>query len=223
MFRQPLENGNAANIAASEVESSQTSHALSTATALPDSLLIPEKESATPGFVKSASTLFANHKENTPPHVAVTSSDIATSDQHTLSGVSTTTPTTIFGRLRTRSPSVSSTVPSLSGAPPQPVYPVGIEGHGSLPLPVSTMASQAQKRARPVQRGVHPAEINKRITNAQECWHILDIVNNFGAEFDAVNVATALHRIAKQRPDDAKKLVASNTFKQLVMMVDVQV
>ena len=85
------------------------------------------------------------------------------------------------------------------------------------------MASNAQKRARPVQRGVHPAEINKRITNAQECWHILDIVNSFGAEFDAVNVATALHRIAKQRPDDAKKLIASNTFKQLVMMVDVQV
>ena len=98
-----------------------------------------------------------------------------------------------------------------------------MEGYENMPLPMPVMASSAQKRARPVQRGVHPAEINKRITNAQECWHILDIVNSFGAEFDAVNVATALHRIAKQRPDDAKKLIASNTFKQLVMMVDVQV
>ena len=47
-----------------------------------------------------------------------------------------------------------------------------------------------------------------------------------GAEFDAVNVATALHRVAKQKPDSQAELaeiLSSAGFRHLVLMVEVQV
>ena len=131
------------------------------------------------------------------------------------------TPTSIFRRLKTSSPEDAAEQHSQcrfdSFAYTQNVNPNGV------PSGLSYMAPVPQKRSRPVQRGIHPAEINKRITGASDSWQILDIVNTFGAEFDAVNVATALHRIAKQRPEDAMHLTNSNAFKQLVIMVDVQV
>ena len=58
------------------------------------------------------------------------------------------------------------------------------------------------------------------------CWHILDCVQKMGAEFDAVNVATALHRVAKQKPDSQAELaeiLSSAGFRHLVLMVEVQV
>ena len=138
----------------------------------------------------------------------------------------TATPTSIFRRLKTSSPEDAAEQHSQckfdSFAYTQNVNPNGT-ALAHAPSGLAYMAPVPQKRSRPVQRGIHPAEINKRITGASDSWHILDIVNTFGAEFDAVNVATALHRIAKQRPEDALHLTNSNAFKQLVIMVDVQV
>ena len=138
----------------------------------------------------------------------------------------TATPTSIFRRLKTSSPEDAAEQHSHckfdSFAYTQNVNPNGA-AFAHAPSGLSYMAPVPQKRSRPVQRGIHPAEINKRITGANDSWQILDIVNTFGAEFDAVNVATALHRIAKQRPEDVVHLTNSNSFKQLVIMVDVQV
>lgn len=72
-------------------------------------------------------------------------------------------------------------------------------------------------------RGTHPAEINKQITTAKDVWTIVEIVLQHGAEFDAVNVATALHRMAKACPEDPTELLCSNGFEQLLMMVEAQV
>lgn len=72
-------------------------------------------------------------------------------------------------------------------------------------------------------RGTHPAEINKQITTAKDVWIIVEIVLLHGAEFDAVNVATALHRMAKACPEDPTELLRSNGFEQLLMMVEAQV
>lgn len=72
-------------------------------------------------------------------------------------------------------------------------------------------------------RGTHPAEINKQITGAKDVWVIVDIVLQHGTEFDAVNVATALHRMAKACPDDPTELLRSSGFEQLLMMVEAQV
>jgi len=72
-------------------------------------------------------------------------------------------------------------------------------------------------------RGTHPAEINKQITTAKDVWTITEIVLAHGAEFDAVNVATALHRMAKACPEDPTELLRSNGFEQLLMMVEAQV
>ena len=72
-------------------------------------------------------------------------------------------------------------------------------------------------------RGTHPAEINKQITTAKDVWLIVDIVLQHGAEFDAVNVATALHRMAKACPEDPTELLRSNGFEQLLLMVEAQV
>ena len=72
-------------------------------------------------------------------------------------------------------------------------------------------------------RGTHPAEINKQITTAKDVWTIVEIVLQHGAEFDAVNVATALHRMAKACPEDPTELLRSNGFEQLLMMVEAQV
>ena len=135
-------------------------------------------------------------------------------------------PTSIFRRLKTSSPEDATEHHSQckfdSFAYTQNVNPNSVP-FAHAPSGVSYIAPVPQKRSRPVQRGMHPAEINKRITGASDSWQILDIVNTFGAEFDAVNVATALHRIAKQKPEDVLRLTNSNAFKQLVIMVDVQV
>lgn len=72
-------------------------------------------------------------------------------------------------------------------------------------------------------RGTHPAEINKQITGAKDVWVIVDIVLQHGSEFDAVNVATALHRMAKACPDDPTELLRSTGFEQLLLMVEGQV
>ena len=72
-------------------------------------------------------------------------------------------------------------------------------------------------------RGTHPAEINKQITGAKDVWVIVDIVLQHGTEFDAVNVATALHRMAKACPDDPTELLRSSGFEQLLNMVEAQV
>lgn len=137
----------------------------------------------------------------------------------------TATPTSIFRRLKTSSPEDTTEQHSKydSFAYTQNINPRGLPFANASASSGIPCAPVAHKRSRPVQRGIHPAEINKRITGARDSWQILDIVNTFGAEFDAVNVATALHRIAKQRPEDALHLINSNAFKQLVIMVDVQV
>ena len=72
-------------------------------------------------------------------------------------------------------------------------------------------------------RGTHPAEINKQITTAKDVWTIVEIVLQHGAEFDAVNVATALHRMAKACPEDPTELLRSSGFEQLLLMVEAQV
>lgn len=136
------------------------------------------------------------------------------------------TPTSIFRRLKTSSPEDAAEQHSQckfdSFAYSENVNPNSV-AFAQAPSSHAYMAPFPQKRSRPVQRGIHPAEINKRITGANDSWQILDIVNTFGAEFDAVNVATALHRIAKQRPEGVVHLTSSDAFQQLVIMVDVQV
>lgn len=138
----------------------------------------------------------------------------------------TSTPTSIFRRLKTSSPEAVAEQHSQckfdSFAYTQNVNP-NSAAFAHAPPGHFYMAPVLPKRSRPVQRGIHPAEINKRITGASDSWQILDIVNTFGAEFDAVNVATALHRIAKQRPEGVMHLTSSDAFQQLVIMVDVQV
>lgn len=219
--KQPLANSNSANDFAPKLAQSQPGCNLSIAGALRESLLTPAKGTVSKPPLRSASAIAQD--ENTPPHAAVSPaikhSNIESVCERQSSFVSNSTPTSVFRRLNTRSPSVTCT----DRAPDHALTQLSEAKLDSMPSGMHDMAANGQKRARPVQRGIHPAEINKRITNAQECWHILDIVTNFGADFDAVNVATALHRIAKQRPDDSKKLVASDTFRQLVMMVDIQV
>lgn len=136
------------------------------------------------------------------------------------------TPTSIFRRLKTSSPEDAAEQHRQckfdSFAYRENVNPNSI-AFAQAPSSHAFMAPFPQKRSRAVQRGIHPAEINKRITGANDSWQILDIVNTFGAEFDAVNVATALHRIAKQRPEGVVHLTSSDAFQQLVIMVDVQV
>lgn len=219
LTKQPLTDSNSVNVAANKPAASQHAGHLSIAGALPDCLFTPAKGTASkpPQGAVSATV----DDENTPPHAAVDLVIRPSNGQLMLGSqpAVASTPTSIFRRLNTRSPSGSSTdlaseraLTQVSGASTETPSDATCE-----------TAANGLKRARPLQRGIHPADINKRITNAQECWHILEIVENFGAGFDAVNVATALHRIAKQRPDDSQKLVASDTFKQLVMMVDIQV
>ena len=219
---QPLRNSNSANVDSFHPAPSQLDSNFSIAGALPECLLTPAKGAASTNFVglRCAKECDDNAQdENIPPAAdssAIRQSIAAHSTERQQPVASTSTPTSVFRRLNTRSPSSSTDITTEHCL--TQLFFAKTDNAGMY-----EMAANGQKRIRPVQRGIHPAEINKRITNAQECWHILDIVNNFGAEFDAVNVATALHRIAKQRPDDSKNLVASDTFKQLVMMVDIQV
>ena len=186
---------------------------------LPAGLFTPPKPPKIP---------FAQHGCDSPAaQLSVRGMQYSLFDQrHNRASLSATaTPTSIFRRLKTSSPEDAqqhSQCKFDSFAYTQNVNPNGaVFAHA--PSGVCYMAPVPLKRSRPVQRGAHPAEINKRITGAHDTRQILDIVNTFGAEFDAVNVATALHRIAKQRPEDVMHLTNSNAFKQLVIMVDVQV
>ena len=192
------------------------------APALPSNLFTPPKP------LNNASSQRNSHSLHSPAvHMSDHSAQYSLFDQSQdwVSLSTTATPTSIFRRLKTSSPEAAeqhSQCKFDSYAYTQNVDPRGAAS-ARVPSGLVYMAPVPQKRSRPVQRGIHPAEINKRITGARESWQILDIVNTFGAEFDAVNVATALHRIAKQRPDDVPHLIDSDAFKQLVIMVDVQV
>lgn len=216
--KQPLTDSTSANSNRSKKVSTQHKDDLSIAGALPDCLFTPEALGSKPHLgAESAAVL----DENSPPNAAI----ISQSSQGNVQPIVRTqlavgnTPTSIFRKLNTQSPADKSTGVTTERALAQ-MSGTSTENPSKSK---SDVALSGLKRARPLQRGIHPADINKRITNAQECWHILEIVESFGADFDAVNVATALHRIAKQRPDDSQKLVASETFRQLVMMVDIQV
>ena len=200
---------------------------------LPADLFTPTKHNARPVSVQAADH-YCYHGNSQQlagsPAARVPQYSLFDQSQGRVSFSATSTPTSIFRRLKTSSPedtgghthfkfghfAHSENVDPRGQAIPRAPMQCTYSGHSHLvPVP--------QKRARPVQRGIHPAEINKRITAAKESWQILDIVKIFGAEFDAVNVATALHRIAKQRPEDVGRLVSSDGFSQLVIMVDIQV
>lgn len=195
---------------------------------LPANLFTPIKHSGRPVSIEAADHYY--HRGNSQqlagsPAARVPQYSLFDQSQGRVSFSATSTPTSIFRRLKTSSPEdtegrtqfkFGQFAHSQNVDPRGQAIPCASSGHSHLvPVP--------QKRARPVQRGIHPAEINKRITAAKESWQILEIVNIFGAEFDAVNVATALHRIAKQRPEDVGRLISSDGFSQLVMMVDIQV
>lgn len=196
---------------------------LNFAPALPANLFTPPKQPNNASSQRSSQLLHS-------PAVRVSSHsaqyNLFDQSQDRVSLSTTATPTSIFRRLKTSSPEDTAEQHSQckfnSYAYSQNVDPRSA-ALARAPSGLSYIAPVPQKRSRPVQRGIHPAEINKRITGARESWQILDIVNTFGAEFDAVNVATALHRIAKQRPDDVPQLIDTDAFKQLVVMVDVQV
>ena len=194
---------------------------------LPEGLLTPVKD-----CTQQSSQLLSGNASEAPDgspavwrHQVQTQYSLFDQSQDRVSFSTTCTPTSIFRRLKTASPEAGACSQqrrpqfalSQNDDPRQKALPQSYAGQ------IPPMALVPQKRARPVQRGIHPAEINKRITTAQHSWQILDIVNTFGAEFDAVNVATALHRIAKQKPDDLLRLTSSDGFKQLVIMVDIQV
>ncbi len=228
---RPLEGSSLAN---THYTTPQSDDDVTFTAPLPAGLLTPTKHGGQQGMNQNTD---GNHyqgslqQHNDPacsPAARVSRHDAQYSlfDQsHSRVSFSTTcTPTSIFRRLKTTSPEGSEETQFKihQFAHAQNVDPRG-KAFALPPSGLTLLGPVPQKRSRPVQRGIHPAEINKRITGAQKSWQILDIVNTFGAEFDAVNVATALHRIAKQRPEDVPRLVSSDGFKQLVMMVDIQV
>ena len=190
---------------------------------LPAGLFTPPKPPNNP-FAQRSNHMAQSPKAQLPGHGIQYS--LFDQSHSRVSFSATATPTSIFRRLKTSSPEDLEEQHSQckfdSFAYTQNVNPDGT-AFARAPSGISYMAPVPQKRSRAMQRGIHPAEINKRITGASDSWQILDIVNTFGAEFDAVNVATALHRIAKQRPEDVMHLTNSDAFKQLVIMVDVQV
>ena len=209
--------------------------AITFAAALPEGLLTPTKHhhgclgfDHHEGRQRHHGSLQQHNQLPCSPAAGVSQHDAQYSlfdqNQGRISFSTTSTPTSIFRRLKTTSP--ENTVEHTQLPYNQFAHMQNVDPRGTVFVHVPSggqVAPVPHKRSRPVQRGVHPAEINKRITSARESWQILDIVNTFGAEFDAVNVATALHRIAKQRPEDVVRLVNSDGFKQLVMMVDIQV
>lgn len=66
----------------------------------------------------------------------------------------------------------------------------------------------------------HPAEINKQITATTSCATILQIAVDQGKFFDAVNVATSLHRLAKNKPPQTQPVLEHAGFRHILMMTD---
>ena len=218
---RPLHDSSLANIQDDALF--HADHGFNLTPPLPAGLFTPPKPPKNP-FAQHSNHLAPSPAAQMPSHGMQYS--LFDQSRNRVSFSTTSTPTSIFRRLKTSSPEDVAEQHSQckfdSFAYTQNINPNGAT-FAHAPSGLCYMAPVPQKRSRPVQRGIHPAEINKRITGASDSWQILDIVNTFGAEFDAVNVATALHRIAKQRPEDVMRLTNSDAFKQLVIMVDVQV
>jgi len=223
---RPLEGSSISNI--QDMAFSQSEDDVTFTAPLPAGLFTPIKHSSRPGSAEHAHhhcCLDSSQQPEGSPAARVSQYSLFDQSQCRVSFSTTSTPTSIFRRLKTSSPEDTEAHTQFKFghfAHAQNIDPRG-RAFPHAPSGLGHVIPVPQKRARPVQRGIHPAEINKRITSARESWQILDIVNTFGAEFDAVNVATALHRIAKQRPEDVARLVSNHGFKQLVMMVDIQV
>ena len=223
---RPLEGSSISNI--QDVAFSQSEDDIKFTAPLPAGLFTPLKHGSCPGSAEHAHydcCLGSSQQPEGSPAARMSQYSLFDQSQGRVSFSTTSTPTSIFRRLKTSSPEDTEAHTQFKFghfAHAQNIDPRG-RAFPHVPSGLGHVIPVPQKRARPVQRGIHPAEINKRITSARESWQILDIVNTFGAEFDAVNVATALHRIAKQRPEDVACLISSDGFKQLVMMVDIQV
>ncbi|KAL0048903.1 hypothetical protein WJX82_001964 [Trebouxia sp. C0006] len=224
-YVRPLEGSSMSNI--QDVAFSQSEDDVKFTAPLPAGLFTPLKHSSRPVSAEHAHydcCLGSSQQPEGSPAARMSQYSLFDQSQGRVSFATTFTPTSIFRRLKTSSPEDTEAHTQFKFghfAHTQNIDPTG-RAFPHVPSGLGHVIPVPQKRARPVQRGIHPAEINKRITSARESWQILDIVNTFGAEFDAVNVATALHRIAKQRPEDVARLVSSDGFKQLVMMVDIQ-
>lgn len=66
----------------------------------------------------------------------------------------------------------------------------------------------------------HPAEINKQITATTNVFTILQIACDQGDCFDTVNVATTLHRLAKNKPPQTQPILEHAGFRRILLLLD---
>ena len=67
--------------------------------------------------------------------------------------------------------------------------------------------------------GESPHELNRRITASYSPMEICQMACDHSATFDAVNVATCLHRIAKHRPTSMQQIVSHPGYNLIVGLV----
>ena len=95
------------------------------------------------------------------------------------------------------------------------MYPPGVYAGSSSPT------ANAGKRAG--NEFSHNKAITKRLASAVHYQQILDIIAEFVHQFDEVNVATALHRLAKLQPPNLSNqppsIIYTNQFQQLIYAI----
>ncbi len=95
------------------------------------------------------------------------------------------------------------------------IYPPGVYAGSSSPM------ANAGKRAG--NEFSHNKAITKRLASAVHYQQILDIIAEFVHQFDEVNVATALHRLAKLQPPNLSNqppsIIYTNQFQQLIYAI----
>ena len=87
----------------------------------------------------------------------------------------------------------------------------------------SSMSPTASTRRRSANDFSHNKAITKRLASAVHYQQILDIIAEAVHQFDEVNVATALHRLAKLQPpnlsNQAPSFMYTNQFQQLIYAI----
>ena len=109
--------------------------------------------------------------------------------------------------------------------------PIGVAaasrtGQGNL-LCTSAHSSSSSPQTNPGKRTAndfsHNKAITKRLASAVHYQQILDIISQAVHQFDEVNVATALHRLAKLQPPNTSNqppaIVYTNQFQQLIYAI----
>ena len=76
---------------------------------------------------------------------------------------------------------------------------------------------------RPFEGGLSPHDLNKRITTTYDPMAILQLVQDHGRSFDAVNVATCMHRIAKHKPSNMRAVFAHPGYTAILELISVNI